>query len=128
MSDTTSPLSSVRQVDNESRAVFEAIKHDVLHKIWELHKGDDLHDLNEARKLEHVKFYRPLAYKLQEVPYGVNYFAKIVLDEQGHAIHARAFKPSEESEKVVFHAIHVRPSDQGGAVFTLDDEIQYFEY
>lgn len=58
----------------------------------------------------------------------MNYFAKIVLDEAGHAVHARAFKPSEESHKVVFHAIHVRPSSEGGAVFTLNDEIAYFEY
>lgn len=39
-------------------------------KIWALHKEDTLHDLNEIRKLDHVTFYKPLAYRVQEVPYG----------------------------------------------------------
>lgn len=84
-------------------------------------------------------------YRTQEVPYGnleksfkqrssakltyvgINFFGKIVLDEEGNCVHARAFRPSENGE-ITFHAIHVRPSDQGGAVFTKGEPLEYFEY
>lgn len=37
---------------------------------------DERHALNEVRKLDHVKFYKPIAYRVQEVPYGA--FRKLV--------------------------------------------------
>ncbi|TDL26052.1 hypothetical protein BD410DRAFT_825955 [Rickenella mellea] len=125
---STIPLSPVKD-DAETLQIFEEheIKHEILHKIWELHKEDERHNLNEIRKLEHVKFYKPLAYRTQEVPYGVNYFGKILLDEKGDTIHVRLFKPAQ-GEPVKFHAIHNRPTQDGGALFTKDDEVAYFEY
>ncbi|KAG8936978.1 hypothetical protein FRC02_009115 [Tulasnella sp. 418] len=80
-------------MDDEARKVFEAVKADILDKIWELHKADDLHDLNEVYKLDHVKFFNPISYRVEEVPYGINYYGKIELNEKGHCIHARVFSP-----------------------------------
>ena len=59
---------------------------------------------------------------------GVNYFGTIVLDEKGNAIHARVFRPSETSGEIKFHSIHVRPSEEGGAVFKKNDPLEFFEY
>ncbi|KAF8515439.1 hypothetical protein JB92DRAFT_2717532, partial [Gautieria morchelliformis] len=106
---------------------FEGVKHEILHKIWALHKEDSLHDLNEIRQLDHVKFYKPLVYRVQEVPYGVNFFGKILLDEKGNTVHARVFRPAERTGPVKFHAIHNRVQEEGGAIFSKDEEIAYFE-
>jgi len=128
MSDNASiPLGPPQQPDAQVLEIVEKTKHDVLHKIWELHRDDEKHHLSEVRKLEHLKFYHPILYRLQELPYGHNFFVKIKLDEQGHCVHARLFKSAEEG-KIDFHAIHYRPSDEGGAVFAESDELTYFEY
>jgi len=50
------------------------------------------------------------------------------LDEQGHTIHVRVFRPSEGEGPIKFHSIHTRASEDGGAVFGEKDEILYFEY
>ncbi|KAG8938699.1 hypothetical protein FRC03_006998 [Tulasnella sp. 419] len=122
---TIGPLT---QMDDEARKVFEAVKADILDKIWELHKADDLHDLNEVYKLDHVKFFNPISYRLEEVPYGINYYGKIELNEKGHCIHARVFSPHGSKGPIKFHSVQTRPSNQGGAVFTLEDPLRHFEY
>ncbi|KZT56230.1 hypothetical protein CALCODRAFT_484136 [Calocera cornea HHB12733] len=121
-------LTKVRAVDDEALAVFDdpAIKHAVLHKIWELHKDDDLHNLHEINKLSHIKWYKPILYATEPVPFGTNYFGKILLDENEQCIHARVFK--SEKEELIFHSIHWRKAEEGGAVFGKDDELEYFEY
>jgi hypothetical protein len=89
---STIPLGPVKEMDAEGLEVFEGVKHEILHKvtslnrpsakvkaddrhfqIWALHKEDSLHDLNEIRQLDHVKFYKPLAYRVQEMPYGASH-------------------------------------------------------
>jgi len=121
-------LTKVRAVDDEALAIFDdaQIKHEVLHKIWELHKEDDRHALHEINKLDHLKFYKPILYATEPIPFGTNYFAKILLNENEQCIHVRVFK-SEKGE-LKFHAIHWRKPEEGGAVFGKDDELQYFEY
>ncbi|KAF8586697.1 hypothetical protein K439DRAFT_926421 [Ramaria rubella] len=121
------PLGPVKEMDAEGLQVFDGVKHDILHRIWALHKEDAVHDLNEIRQLEHVKFYKPLVYRVQEVPYGVNFFGKILLDEKGNTVHARVFRPSENTGPIKFHSIHNRVKEEGGAIFSKEAEIIYFE-
>jgi len=120
-------LGPVKEIDAEGLAVFEGAKHEILHKIWELHREDAVHDLNEVKKLDHVKFFKPVKYRVEEAPFGVNYFGKILLDDKQHYIHARVFRPKEGAGPIKFHSIHTRVGD-GGAIFTAEDEIAYFEY
>ena len=39
-------------------------------------RQDVVHNLNEVWKLQHVETYKVISYRVEEVPYGVNYYAK----------------------------------------------------
>ena len=73
-----------------------------------------VHDLNQAREIEHLKFFRLVQYRTEELPFGVNYFGKVAVDDKGHCIHVRVFKGAEGAK---FHSVHTRPTVDGGAVF-----------
>jgi hypothetical protein len=122
---TVPNLGPVKEADAKGTEVFDAVRQDVLHKIWELHKADAIHHLNEIRKLDHLRFYKAISYREEEVPYGINYFGKVLLNDKGKCVHVRVFRPEENAGPIKFHSVHTRPSDQGGAVFTPDDEIAY---
>lgn len=71
------------------------MEHRTVEQIHTLHVEDEKHHLNEIRKLDHIKFYRPIvrlmtapaaeqpltrhlqAYRTQDVPFGTNYFGKV---------------------------------------------------
>ncbi|EJD42689.1 hypothetical protein AURDEDRAFT_168211 [Auricularia subglabra TFB-10046 SS5] len=127
MSTTTTPgLSPTHQADEKATEIFNSVKHDILHKVWELHKEDQVHDLNQAREIEHLKFFMLVQYRTEEVPFGINYFGKIAVDDRGHCIHVRVFKAPEGAAK--FHSLKNRPTVDGGAVFDINSEIEYFEH
>ncbi|EJU03987.1 hypothetical protein DACRYDRAFT_20689 [Dacryopinax primogenitus] len=131
MEDRTMPsdaLTKVRAVDDDALAVFDdpQVKHEVLHKIWELHRDDERHALHEINKLEHIKYYKPILYATEPVPFGTNYFGKILLNENEQCIHVRVLKA--EGGTLNFHAVHWRSPEKGGAIFGKDDELEYFEY
>ncbi|KZV97743.1 hypothetical protein EXIGLDRAFT_702679 [Exidia glandulosa HHB12029] len=121
----TNDLTPVRQADEQTTEIFNSVKHDILHKVWELHKADEVHHLNQAREIDHLKFFHLVQYRVNEVPYGANYFGKIAVDDKGHCIHVRVFKGADG---VKFHSIQTRPTEDGGAVFDQTSDITYFEY
>ena len=57
-----------------------------------------------------------------------NWVEQVILAEDGHAVHVRAFRPSATDGPIKFHAIHVRPKEDGGALFGKNDPIEYFDY
>jgi hypothetical protein len=74
---------------------------------------------------------------------------EILLDEKGNTVHARVFRPAEvravmsrtvplrasyaithalqRTGPVKLHSIHNRVQEEGGAIFSMDEEITYFE-
>ena len=40
-------------------------------------RADEIHDLNEVHKLEYINMFDLVSYRVEEVPYGVNYFGKV---------------------------------------------------
>ncbi|KAG8881244.1 hypothetical protein FRB97_009743 [Tulasnella sp. 331] len=108
--------------------IFETVKDDVMKKIWKLHKVDEIHNTNEVWKLETVNCYQLISYRVEEVPYGVNYYGKVMMNVQEDCVHVRVFRPSEDKGPIKFHSIQTRSSAEGGAVFTLAEPLRRFDY
>jgi len=131
MSTTSYPVSEISPLlpaDDKSQKIFDEVKDEVLKKIWELHKKDVVHNLNEVWKLEHSETYQVISYRVEEVPHGVNYYAKIQMNKLEDCVHVRVFRPQEGKGPIKFHTIQTRPSEEGGAVFNLEDPLKPFDY
>ncbi|KAI8985075.1 hypothetical protein BDB01DRAFT_721915 [Pilobolus umbonatus] len=78
-------MGPVRPADEEAKAVFRAIKDEV---VAQLNREDNIHDLHRMDDLKLIDTYILVEYATEEVAYGVNYFGKIDLGE-GKCIHVR---------------------------------------
>ncbi|KAG9002553.1 hypothetical protein FRB94_005807 [Tulasnella sp. JGI-2019a] len=97
-------------------------------QIWQLHKTDEIHMTNEVWKLEKIHCYKLISYRVEDVPYGVNYYGKVQMNDLEDCVHVRVFRPTEDKGPIKFHSIQTRNSAEGGAVFTLEEPLRRFDY
>ncbi|KAG9324249.1 hypothetical protein KVV02_002196 [Mortierella alpina] len=113
-------MTEPRKADEECITVFRAIKDDVLDKIHEINRADDVHGLHEMDKLKRISEYTPTLYATEDVAFGRNYFAKIHLGD-GKYIHARAHKSTKGD--IEFYSLWTEPD---GAIWDEDTPLKYF--
>jgi hypothetical protein len=76
--------------------------------------------LHETDKLKHISAFKVVQYAVEEVAYGLNYFAKIDLGDEKY-IHARAHKSNQG--RVDFYSLYTTPEN---AIWTLEEPLVYF--
>ncbi|KAJ3196072.1 hypothetical protein HK101_010173 [Irineochytrium annulatum] len=96
----------LKPADAGAIAVFDAVKHDAIAKVHELHKKDAVHHTHIMDKAAHIAAYKLILYGVREVDYGHIYFGKIKIGEH-QFIHVRAHKYHDASKPVTFHSIRI---------------------
>ncbi|KAG2191012.1 hypothetical protein INT46_010198 [Mucor plumbeus] len=109
-------MGPVRPVDDEAKAVFHAVKRQVIDRLNHL---DNVHGLHELDDLERIDCYKLVEYATEEVAYGVNYFGKIDLGEEKF-IHVRCHKSHEGN--IDFYSILT----EGTAIWSREEPLKYF--
>ncbi|KAF9432866.1 hypothetical protein BGZ76_010226 [Entomortierella beljakovae] len=106
--------------DEECNTVFQAVKKEVLEEIKTLNKGDYVHKLHRMDDLSKITEYTPILYAHEDVAFGRNYFAKILLGDEKF-IHVRAHKSTNGT--ISFYSLLTTPED---AVWDRDTPLEYF--
>ncbi|KAG0290068.1 hypothetical protein BGZ96_006467 [Linnemannia gamsii] len=106
--------------DEECELIFETIKEDVLKEIHRINREDDRHGLHEMDKLKRISEYTPVLYAHEDVAFGRNYFAKILLGDEKY-IHARAHKST--AGEISFYSLWTEPDC---AIWNKDTPLKYF--
>ncbi|KAJ3332549.1 hypothetical protein HDU76_013860 [Blyttiomyces sp. JEL0837] len=92
--------------DADATAVFNAVKHDVIHKVHDLHKSDAVHHTHLFDKSSHLTTYKLVQYAIREVDYGFIYFGKVNIGNNQY-IHVRVHKFHDKSKPLLFHSVRV---------------------
>ncbi|KAI8582675.1 hypothetical protein K450DRAFT_226389 [Umbelopsis ramanniana AG] len=113
-------MGPVKPADDEAREIFHQVKEEIVDKIHEIHHADHVHGLHETDRLKHISAFKVVQYAVEEVAYGLNYFAKIDLGDDKY-IHARAHKSNQG--QVDFYSLYTTPEN---AIWTLEEPLVYF--